>query len=174
MQNTAACSPYPGTCASLAQMLDLAQAYLAAAYKLMDHDTGNPLQSAPMRLVSIQAVELYLNAYLLSSGESAATIRTLQHDLGKRSELAIKAGLVLRKRTEAHLLGLSSAREYLTSRYGPELAGSWSQLNALFATVKEISEKVHPVVHAAITRQFAERPQGHSAIASADARSANT
>jgi hypothetical protein len=138
-------------------MLDLAQAYLAAAYKLMDYDTGNPLESAPMRLVAIQAIELYLNAFLVSMGESSATIRKLQHDLGRRSQLAIEAGLVLRRRTETHLLGLTSGREYLTSRYGPETASAWSQPNALIATVKEVSEKVDPVVRAAITKQFVER-----------------
>lgn len=154
MQNIVAISPYPGTSASLGQMLDLAQAYLAAAYKLMDYETGNPLASAPARLVSIQAIELYLNAFLLSSGETSATVRSLQHDLGKRSELAIKAGLVLRKRTEIHLLSLSGAREYLTSRYGPELAGTWSQLNALHCTLKEVSEKIDRIVRAAIAAQF--------------------
>jgi len=157
MQNVVPLSPYPGDSASLGQTLDLAQAYLAAAYKLMGYETGNPFASAPARLVSIQAVELYLNAFLLSSGTTAATLRKLQHDLGKRTELALKDGLVLRKRTETHLLSLSSAREYLTSRYGPELADTWSQLNALHATLKEISEKINPIVHAAISRQFAEQ-----------------
>ncbi|RYE91724.1 MAG: hypothetical protein EOO77_47790, partial [Oxalobacteraceae bacterium] len=124
MQNSVPASTYPGTSASLSQLLDLAQAYLAAAYKLMDYDTGNPLASAPVRLVSIQALELYLNAFLVTSGEGVLTIRGLQHDLGKRSALAIEKGLVLRKRTEAHLLSLSDSREYLTSRYGPELSGT--------------------------------------------------
>lgn len=156
MQNPVARSLYPGASASPGQMLDLAQAYLAAAYKLMNYDTGNPLQSAPMRLICIQAIELYLNAFLLSAGESPATVRALQHDLGKRSKLAIDAGLALRKRTEAHLLSLTSGREYLTSRYGPELASDWSQQSALITTVKEVSGKVHPVVRAAIIRQHAE------------------
>lgn len=115
MPTTAPAPSYPGTFASLGQILDLANAYLAAAYKLMDYDTGNPLASAPMRLVAIQALELYLNAFLLASGEDAATIRGLQHDLAKRSALAIERGLVVRKRTETHLLSLNTNREYLTS-----------------------------------------------------------
>jgi hypothetical protein len=157
MQNTIPVLPYPGTSASLGQMLELAQAYLAAAYKLMDYDTGNPLASAPVRLVSIQSLELYLNAFLLISGEEASTIRGLQHDLGKRSALAVGRGLVLKKRTETHLLSLSDNREYLTSRYGPELSGTWSQLNAIHATLKEVSEKIDPIVRAGIARQFAAR-----------------
>lgn len=169
MQNTEASSQYPGTGASLGQMLDLAQAYLAAAYKLMGYDTGNPIQSAPIRLVSIQAVELFLNAYLLSSGESAATIRALQHDIGKRSTLAIEAGLVLNQRTQKHLVGLSNNREYLTSRYGPEMSESWSHLKALLATVKEVSERVYPTVNAAIIRQLADRPKDHGDLALANA-----
>ena len=158
MQHIVPLSSYPGASASLFEMNDLAEAYLVAVDKLLQSDSGgNPLASAPVRLLSIHAIELYLNMFLITAGQSATMIRGFQHDLEKRSRLAIDLGLVLRKRTEVHLLSLSSGREYLTSRYGPECASSWSQLNALIATMKEVSEKVHPVVVAEIERKFAAR-----------------
>ncbi|MCF8706985.1 hypothetical protein [Rhizorhapis sp. SPR117] len=68
--------------------------------------------------------------------------RGAAHDLAKRAELAASTGLRLRKRTLLHLNDLSHSREYLVTRYGAELAGSWTQLNRLMATLDEIATKV--------------------------------
>ena len=71
-------------------------------------------------------------------------MRKLQHNLFARADLARKDGLTLRKRTIEHLQSLSTAREYLVSRYAPELAKtmSMSQLNRLEATLDEVAGKV--------------------------------
>jgi hypothetical protein len=54
------------------------------------------------------------------------------------------SGLVLRKRTVAHLNKLTESREYLVTRYGPELSTSLSQINRLMATLEEVARKVTP------------------------------
>jgi hypothetical protein len=93
-------------------------------------------------LTAIHAVELYLNAFLLRHGHSPSQVRKLQHDLLARAELAIAGGLTLRKRTAEHLRSLSAGREYLVSRYAPELAETMSQINRLAATLDEVANKV--------------------------------
>jgi hypothetical protein len=106
---------------------------------------GAPLTRAPFRLTAIHAVELYLNAFLLRRGHAPGQIRGLQHDLWARAELALAGGLSLRKRTAEHLRSLSAGREYLSSRYGPELAATMSQINRLVATLEEVANKVTKV-----------------------------
>lgn len=97
---------------------------------------GQPWTWAPARMAAIHAVELYLNALLIEKGHSAAEIRGFQHDLKKRASLPAVRALKLRERTLAHLASLSEGREYLATRYGPELSGTWSQVNRLIATCK--------------------------------------
>ncbi len=138
--------PYPGAVASLEQMLTLAEEYRRAAHALLP--TGRrkrPLSRAPYRLVAIHALELYLNALLLATGHPMARIRGLQHDFATRAELALAAGLGLRKRTILHLRGLSETREYIITRYDPGLSAA-SQLNRLAATLEEVAEKVTTIV----------------------------
>ena len=101
-----------------------------------------PLTRAPFRLTAIHAIEPYLNVFLLRRGHAVAHIRGLQHDLWGRAERALAAGLCLRKRTVTHLRDLSDSREYLATRYGPELATSMSQINRLVATLEEVASKV--------------------------------
>lgn len=133
---------YPGERATAAQLLALAAEYRRSAEMLLAAGrSGSPLSWAPYRLVAIHAIELYLNAYLLSAGYRAAEIRALQHDVAARSRLTIVASLKLRKRTSAHLQSLSSNREYLVTRYDPAPAAN-SNLNRLHATLVELSEKV--------------------------------
>lgn len=139
---------YPGAVASPRQMLRLAQEYRRAAHALFP--TGRrrqPLSRAPYRLVAIHAVELHLNALLLTTSLPTARIRGLQHDFATRTELAIAAGLNLRKRTILHLRGLSETREYLITRYDPSLTAA-SQLNRIAATLEEVAEKVTAIVKA--------------------------
>lgn len=61
--------------------------------------------------------------------------------------MAIDAGLVLRKRTAQHLATLSSNREYLVTRYGPELTATLSEVTRVMATLNELSQKVSKVVY---------------------------
>lgn len=61
-------------------------------------------------------------------------------------ERALDAGLRLRAKTAKHLQTLSHNREYLVTRYGPELATSSSQLNRLTATLEEVAGKVATLI----------------------------
>jgi hypothetical protein len=70
----------------------------------------------------------------------------MQHDIWARTELALAAGLLIRKRTADHLRSLGQNREYLITRYGPELVATTSQLNRLTATLDEVAEKVSVLV----------------------------
>lgn len=134
---------YPGSLATPAQIFALADAYRHAAHLLLSAgEKGKPLSRAPFRLTAIQAIELYLNAYLLRLGHKPEDLRGLQHDMRRRAELAISAGLKLRLRTAEHLRFLHQKREYLITRYGPELTASVSQVNRLTATLEEVARKV--------------------------------
>lgn len=70
----------------------------------------------------------------------------MQHNLGQRAELAVSKGLKLRVKTYAHLMRLNDQREYLIVRYDPERVSTLSELNRVFATLKEISDKVSAVI----------------------------
>lgn len=121
----------------------LADEYRKAAQLLTQlGQPGKPLSRAPFRLAAIHAIELYLNALLLHSGSEANAVRGLQHDLARRALLAADAGLKLRLRTANHLSTLQQSREYLVTRYGPELTGNVSQINRLEATLEEVAKKV--------------------------------
>ncbi len=134
---------YPGTDASAEQVLALAEEYRAAAHHLLQRgQRGNPATWAPARLLALQAIELQLNGLLLYRGLEPAAIRALQHDLARRCARAFAFGIVLRKRTADHLRALHDGREYLTTRYAPECAASWSRINRLMATLDEVSCKV--------------------------------
>lgn len=137
---------YPGAVATPSQVLSLAEEYRQAARALLP--TGRrrqPLSWAPYRLVAIHSLELHLNALLLASGHPMAKVRGLQHDFATRTELALAAGLKLRKRTSLHLRGLSKTREYLITRYDPALSAA-SQLNRLAASLEEVAGKVTTLI----------------------------
>jgi hypothetical protein len=138
---------YPGELATARQVQALAEEYRKASHVLLPHSRkGKPLTRAPFRLTAIHAVELYLNAFLLQCGHEACRIRSLQHDMWARTELALAGGLRLRQRTVDHLRALGVSREYLVTRYGPELASTTSQVNRLTATLEEVAKKVTAVV----------------------------
>lgn len=135
---------YPGQEPSVRDTLALAAQYRDAAVKL----GGTSPKSAhlPVRHLALHSVELYLDALLLAKGLDHKTIRDFQHDLGERSRVAIDAGLVLRKRTAAHLVNLSSTGEYDAIRYGSIRAAMFSQVNRVMATLDEVSQKVRKVL----------------------------
>lgn len=93
-------------------------------------------------------MELYLDAFLHAKGATSTRIRGCRHDLGERTRMATEGGLVLRKRTVAHLTTLAASNEYHIIRYAPEPASTLSQLNRIMATVDEISRKVRQAVRA--------------------------
>ena len=134
---------YPGELASSIEIFALAEEYKKAAHALQALGVrGKPLTRAPMRLAAIHAIELYLNALLLNQGYDPAEVRGLQHNLQRRTELAVFCGLKLRVKTMDHIKTMGRTREYLIMRYGPELASTASQINRLQATLEEVSTKV--------------------------------
>ncbi|MGM4986484.1 hypothetical protein [Rhizobium sp. 11_C7_N12_5] len=137
---------YPGKKAGVLGILNLAMQYQDAANKLGE-GSSKPNQ-APRRLLALHAMELYLNAFLLAKGVDHATIRGFRHDLGERVRIASEAGLVLRKRTMAHLATLSASNECHVISYAPELTSTLSQVNRVMATLDELSRKVRKVLRA--------------------------
>lgn len=134
---------YPGSEATVGQLLGVANEYAAAAYALLSQaDQARWTRSAPVRLCAIHAVEMYLNAFLIFHDMSPKQVRGLQHDLAQRTVAATQRGLSLRAKTQVHLLRIHDQREYLVVRYGPEQVGGLSELNRMFATLKEVSAKV--------------------------------
>ena len=134
----------PGSLASTEQLLLLARAYHRAAETLLgNRRKGDPISLAPFRLAAIHAMELYLNALLRNEGLDHKKVRGLQHDLASRTKLAQEAGLVLRKRTAEHLQDLAKNREYLVSRYDPDLTLATRHVNRLVATLNELHLKAN-------------------------------
>ena len=137
---------YPGESATAAEVSSLADEYRLAALLLLESGRPKePKSRAPFRMVAIHAVELYLNAFLLSSGHNAGQVRGLQHNLAARADLAVELGLVLRKRTREHLHTMSQSREFLVTRYVPS-GTSLSEINRLQATLAEVAQKVSAAI----------------------------
>ena len=134
---------YPGSNATPAEFVALADEYFSCAEMLMPRGKPQVASSrAPARLCAIHAIELYLNAFLLNSGEQSQKVRAHLHNLANITEIAISHGLVLRKLTKAHLVKMTEDREYLISRYGPEMSTTLSEINRLMATLNEVAKKV--------------------------------
>jgi hypothetical protein len=134
---------YPGEQATSNDIRLLADEYRQAACALERLGRrGQPLSRSPFRLLAIHAIELYLNAFLMHHGYAPTNIRGMQHDLAKRANVAIENGLTLRKLTAAHLRTLAENREYLVTRYEPELSGTISQINRLSATLDQVAREV--------------------------------
>jgi hypothetical protein len=141
---------YPGASVTAEQVRRLAEEYKKAAQLLISlGPRGDPLSRAPCRLTAIQSIELYLNALLLYVGHEPSRIRGMQHELFARTDLAIASGLRLRKRTATHLSVMTGNREYLVTRYGPEMTATISQINRLTATLEEVANKVTSMMKAA-------------------------
>ncbi|EAU41574.1 hypothetical protein FP2506_14114 [Fulvimarina pelagi HTCC2506] len=135
--------PYPGSETEPAAIFRLAEEYRHAAKALSKlARPGAPETLAPFRLAAIHAIELYLNAWLLMDGIAPSVVRGLQHDLAKRAEWALHSKLTLRIKTARHLVALSVQRDYLVSRYAPELLSTLTQRNRLEATLEEVARKV--------------------------------
>ena len=140
--STAPSNPYPGEDATPDQIRQLANAYQKAA----DHvrqlgRRGKPLTYAPFRMTAIHAIELYLNAWLRHRGVVHKRIRGLLHNMHEAADLAREHDLQLSKGTDRNLRQIGEHREYLVSRYAPELSAP-SQINRLEATLKEVAEEV--------------------------------
>lgn len=100
------------------------------------------LSLAPWRLLAIHAIELYLNAFLISKGSTGKALRCMQHNFGDRAKLALDAKLVLKKKTADHLISITKKREYVVSRYDAGAEAEFSKINRLTATLDEVSAKV--------------------------------
>lgn len=134
---------YPGDSATVADLLHHADEFRVAALVLVKKGRARvPSSWAPFRLCAIHAIELYLNALLKHFGATASQIRSFKHDLAARASVAVEKGLVLRKRTAAHLASMHETREYLVTRYGPELGSQMSKQNRLSATLEQVASGV--------------------------------
>ena len=134
---------YPGDTATAEEVLRLAEEYQKAARVLIQQGRpGAPLTWAPCRWSAIHAIELFLGALLLHEGYAASEIRGMQHDLAERVERAKHSGLQLRRSTEEHIYAMVGNREYLVTRYGPEMTSPVSPINRLTATLNEVAKKV--------------------------------
>ena len=137
--------------ATAEQLLRLADEYHEAAKTLAGLGRrGDPLSRAPFRLAAIHAIELYLSALLRHEGCSPSEIRRMQHDLAQRMELATGRGLALRDKTAKHIADLTDNREYLVSRYGPQMTAKASQVNRITATLNEVAAKVTAKMQASV------------------------
>lgn len=132
---------YPGSKASVREILDLANSYYLAANVLFHESQKKlvPLSSAPARMAAIHAIELYVNAFLRHEGVAPGEIRKRMHDL---DEPTLVDKLKLRKRTALHLKVMTARREYLIARYAPERVIDHTELNRLSATLVEVMMKV--------------------------------
>ena len=140
-------NPYPGDAATAEQLLQLATEYRTAAHTLRSQSKkGKPLSRAPCRLAAIHAIELYLNSLLLRKGMESAKVRSFKHGLVERGDLAAANGLHLKRKTCSHLEAMTGSREYLITRYGPEMTASMSEINRLMATLDEVGNKVSVIV----------------------------
>jgi len=139
---------YPGTEAKVGQLIRLADEYYKAAHALLPHfSTRDAISSAPIRLCAIHAIELYLNAFLRFHDLTSSEIRSLQHNLAERVTKAMEKGLCLKPKTAAHLSRLHNHREYLLVRYGPESMDGLSEHTRIFATLKEVCQKVSAAIY---------------------------
>lgn len=59
----------------------------------------------------------------------------------------MEKGLGLKSKTAAHLARLNDQREYLLVRYGPESMDGLSEHTRIFATLKEVGQKVSSAVY---------------------------
>jgi hypothetical protein len=120
----------------------LAGEYKSAALLLKTNwQRRKPGSRAPFRFNAIHAIELYLTAYLLQSGEPWSNVRGMGHNLQMRHELAAARGLILKKGAVASLSAMSSQRDYLKTRYA-EKEATLIQLNRLEATLEHVAKKV--------------------------------
>jgi hypothetical protein len=125
---------YPGDLATPQQIRQLAEepiCYSSSSVGVITY------RWHPYRSAAVLAIELYQNALLLQQGHDSSYVRSIRHNLTARMEAAIASRLRLRKRTAAHLQEKVEQREYLVSRYGPELTGTISKTNRLMATLEE-------------------------------------
>ena len=107
-QSVETVSPYPGSQASVCDLLALADTYRAAACALFDQARGKGLAAhAPGRLCALQAIELYRNAYLRHRDTPPEKVRARRHAL---DDVAFAEELGLRDGTRRHLRQITEAR----------------------------------------------------------------
>ncbi|MCL6684291.1 HEPN domain-containing protein [Sphingomonas alba] len=134
---------YPGDEATPQMLLRLASEYRQAADVLRKNGRRRkPLSFSPYRLVVIQSVELYLDAYLRTQGLRPASLRKVPHNFKARAEMAEEAGLILSKGTVDHLKRMTETREYLVSRYDPDPQEKLSEITRLAATLHEVASQI--------------------------------
>jgi len=134
--------PYPGTETEPRAVLLLANQYACAARLLFTEKSLKQALRLPAMFCAIHAIELYLNAAIIASGETPETLRRMHHNFSQKSSHHGVVALRLRKKTQDHLASLSDKKDYLIVRYAPDQKHSLSELNRLKATLDGVAKKV--------------------------------
>jgi hypothetical protein len=137
---------YPGDGSTVMHMLSLADEYYSASVLLISQETPHTSLFAPARFCVLQAVEVYLNSFLLFHGMTPKDIRTFRHLLTNRVIAAQKLGLGLAPETGESLTNLEKSREYLLVRYAPDRESELSKLPDLFNTLDDVTRKVRAAI----------------------------
>lgn len=128
------------------EILDLAGSYREAALLILRNGERasslryDPLHFEPARFCALHALELCQNAFLRHEGWSNDRIKALRHEL---SEADFIDKLALKKKTAEHLRRLAEPREYLISRYGPDLCRDQTEFSALISTLDHVLNEVY-------------------------------
>ncbi len=131
-------NPTAGETARASQLFKLARQFHEGAEKLF----AIKGQVVPARLLALQAIEGYLIAFTRHHGQESHDVRCANHDLVKLADMATAHGLAIMTRSHVHFDRITSSREYLNVRYGPEQKLKLSEPSALRATMTELREKV--------------------------------
>jgi hypothetical protein len=145
-------------------LMRLAAAYHAEAMARIPSMQRDRLAAAPVRLGALNAIELYLVAFLRARQVSSREIRGWRHDLSRHAERAAALGLVLRRRTLNHLIAIAHTHEYRALRHHPENVVP-VPANRLAATLEELGRKVAHALAAPPARAAAAPPRRPCAIA---------
>jgi hypothetical protein len=134
---------YPGELTPPRDLVQLARCYEAAADQALGiWRLTEPMSAYPARLLSIHAIELYLAAFLRAHGQTPKQVRAHMHDVAGMAKETERLGLVLRTRTQASLEKMVGNREYLVTRYDTDRALMLTEMNRVFATMREVGHKV--------------------------------
>ena len=133
--------------ASAAELLALADVYQLAAWQLRGQigllKRRSNVSWSPFHLCAIQAIELYLSAFLVDTGRcDGKALKTLLHDLAERARQAEDAGLRLDKNTRTHLAEMTERNEYRVVRYDSGAMQDSSEINRLERSLEEVAEQV--------------------------------
>lgn len=126
----------------------LAEDYLRAARAVSLAKPGLP---RPATLLSLHASELFLKAYLRSSGIGFASMRKFGHDLSAHADCATEQGLDLGKALCNNLRAVTDIRHYVAARYQPRREGPFSSTKGAIGLASSVREVVRLALAGRVT-----------------------